>query len=518
MNHQVQLNLLGGFEFLIDGQPVSFNLTAARDLIGGLVWEYACRRTGVSLSRDTFSQKLWPGSPNPLITLRDALYDVRKTLSDLNPDVWLPRARDEMIHFHVPADWHVDVLEFEDAAQAGLAGNRNELLHALGLYRGDYLAGVCYEDWCTQEAQRYWYNKYLKVLSALWPTKPDQPYKFFIDRENELRQLVDLLLRPDGTPFIMVVSLGGQGKTALAYRLCEQILTKGVFTRIIWASAKEISWEFRGTRRVTAAFITPEGLWEVILEDFGINPKLVQNKTNKVRELLSNHQGWILLVIDNLETVQKLSELIDGLRKVIGPQTKVLITSRRLPEEIERGLPAEFFRLGGLPDEEYTIELVRSVLRGWGVSEEEIRNIGRDLHQRYEGHPQITQFVAAQRRSKPYADVIQMIERAQIPADEYFTFVYMGIWQGLTDLSRKILIYIGKTAVAPVTKEEVEKVFIEVAPLFGVPPVKQDDLDKALEELTRSFWLELHDSRYFMHPLTITFIRSGLPQIWGWRP
>ncbi|MFC1865711.1 NB-ARC domain-containing protein [Chloroflexota bacterium] len=154
----------------------------------------------------------------------------------------------------------------------------------------------------------------------------------FIGRRKE-RQGLNKFLRSDHR-VITIVGEGGIGKTALALRVCNDLLEEdsNLFERIVWISLK--------TR-----YLTPEGIREIknAIDSIGY---LIQSITKIFSSEPNNDQmslGWdgiieqmkhtkILLVIDNLET---LGDEIRDLALEIPSGSKLLLTSRVGLGEIE---------------------------------------------------------------------------------------------------------------------------------------------------------------------------------------
>ena len=146
----------------------------------------------------------------------------------------------------------------------------------------------------------------------------------FIGRREERRRLAKLLQSHHNV--ITVVGAGGIGKTALALRVCHDILddTTASFDSIIWISLKTHRLTVDGVQEIVDAVDTTDHLIDRISSsitngDRGDHP----SAWNLVLEHMKINR--ILLVIDNLET---LGADIRELAIDVPPGSKLLLTSR----------------------------------------------------------------------------------------------------------------------------------------------------------------------------------------------
>ena len=153
----------------------------------------------------------------------------------------------------------------------------------------------------------------------------------FIGRGRERRQLKQLIYSDHNV--ITVVGEGGIGKTALALRVCHDILDDPTsnLERIVWVSLKTHYLNSDGIRNVVDAVDTTDALVDRLTsvidvpEHDGVRPTWA-----KVLEQMKVNN--ILLVIDNLET---LGTEIRDLAINIPRNSKLLLTSRVGLGEIE---------------------------------------------------------------------------------------------------------------------------------------------------------------------------------------
>ena len=167
------------------------------------------------------------------------------------------------------------------------------------------------------------------ILHNLPPAEFDD--SGFIGRERERRKLRNLLESDHSV--ITVVGSGGVGKTALALRVCHDILDdpSPEFERVVWVSLKTQYLTTDGIRDVIDAVDTTDILVDRLLSAISISTEANDEPTwDRVLEQMKANK--ILLIIDNLET---LGSEIRDLAVSIPRNSKLLLTSRVGLGEIE---------------------------------------------------------------------------------------------------------------------------------------------------------------------------------------
>ncbi len=172
---------------------------------------------------------------------------------------------------------------------------------------------------------------------AIQHNLPQPEYGHFIGRQNELRQVTQLLRPyPDSIHAIVTIDgSGGIGKSALALEVAHRYLqgdrlklsSKERFTAIVWVSAKNTVLTADGILSRRQAFRSLQDIYSAIAVTLGHDnfPQLPLNEQSElVKKVLS--QKRTLLIIDNLETVD--DETVMSFIKELPAPTKAIITTR----------------------------------------------------------------------------------------------------------------------------------------------------------------------------------------------
>lgn len=147
---RLEIHLLGGFEVVLDGRPVTdFETAATRALLARLASE-----PGQPLPRSTLAELLWPDRPagRALSNLRHSLAVLRRAIGDRAVDRTVLRSTRDWIMLDATADVWVDLVEFERSAgtPATSPGAVAAWEGAVALRRGPFLDGSAPElsaDW-----------------------------------------------------------------------------------------------------------------------------------------------------------------------------------------------------------------------------------------------------------------------------------------------------------------------------------------------------------------------------------
>jgi len=225
----LRVHLFGGFSLSWGDVPLSpFASRSARSLFGYLV-TYRHPHT-----RDLLAGTFWPDLPNAQARrrLRQALWRIRHHLSDLPVSVPFILTEGDVVRLHPEAPCWADVEAFragcaplEAARSMDLPGPVEGLREAVGLYRGDFMAGY-YDDWVLVERERLreMYLAALDRLLAFCRTQGDYEEALHYARQLTMEDP----LREEGHREVMrLCYLLGRHREALEqYELCRAALAQ----------------------------------------------------------------------------------------------------------------------------------------------------------------------------------------------------------------------------------------------------------------------------------------------------
>jgi hypothetical protein len=131
-------------------------------------------------------------------------------------------------------------------------------------------------------------------------TLPSLDYGTLFGREQVLAQLVADLQATDSVATIAIVSMGGMGKTTLAYEVAKRVIQAGYFKKVVWDSAKlEEYRDFRLHSTGTPIFSVDSFLTKLARTFNEVFPPnlSVEERLERAKELVKATPT--LLVIDN---------------------------------------------------------------------------------------------------------------------------------------------------------------------------------------------------------------------------
>ena len=173
---------------------------------------------------------------------------------------------------------------------------------------------------------------------------PPKAYHELIGRRDEIAKIMSALRQPKTKSVVVVVGLGGMGKTALAREVVNRCEDDGYFEYVVWASFK--SELFAGehiTEIESSEYSFDELLSDILRQCIGQMSREDERKTD-VTQMAPNERlaaiksqlkkYRVLIVLDNLETIPDGEGLVAKIGEILG-QSKLLITSRhRLKLEV----------------------------------------------------------------------------------------------------------------------------------------------------------------------------------------
>jgi DNA-binding SARP family transcriptional activator len=137
--------------------------------------EYLITFRHKTISQEELIEVLWPDAAidNPANALKNLVYRVRATFSAHN----LPYAKEMIMYTQSGYQWNndlpctVDIEQFEDLYKKASDTSKpvelriEQYMSAIGLYKGDFLPGSCYESWVIPISS-YYRSMYFKCVYA----------------------------------------------------------------------------------------------------------------------------------------------------------------------------------------------------------------------------------------------------------------------------------------------------------------------------------------------------------------
>lgn len=332
---------------------------------------------------------------------------------------------------------------------------------------------------------------------------PRRQYRKFIDRQGELKQLLEYISLDYRHPFITVDGIGGVGKTALvleAAYLCLEASRTGksplkapIFDALIFTSAKQNYLWPTGIVPLLQRQSTLADIFREIsrtLEDQSIIQATAADQLNRVYESLARQRT--LLIVDNMETLEnEEKEKVLVFLSNLPVTAKAVITTRK---QVAMFVP---IHLNSLPQEE-SLQLIEQQASENGVilSQEQ----SQALYQRFGGIPVALIYLIAQVASG-YS--LEMILDPSVPLPENIArFCFEASLQPLRGQPpHKLLMSVAIFADAAVRDAVAEVAQLKMEPLA---------VEVGLAQLQQLSLLHHKAGRYGMLSLTREYVFAEL--------
>ncbi len=308
----------------------------------------------------------------------------------------------------------------------------------------------------------------------------------FLGRTTELTTLTEWIVQ-DRCRLVMLLGMGGTGKTALAVKLAEQI--QGKFDYLIWRSLRNAP-QIEDILADLIQFLSsqPGTGSKGDSESRPLLPGTVDGRISRLIDCLRTSR--CLIVLDNAESIlrsgegtlqeragyyragyerygQLLRQISEGRH-----QSCLMLTSREKPAGLSfregQALPVRSLQLMGLQEEEG-----QEILKAAGLSGAE--DNWRVLIERYAGNPLALKIVATTIQDLFEGDVLEFLEQGPVVFGDIRHLLNQQL-NRLSDLEKQVMHWLSFNRGWISMPELREKI---------VPPVSQLELLEALESLHR---------------------------------
>jgi tetratricopeptide (TPR) repeat protein len=374
-----------------------------------------------------------------------------------------------------------------------------EILATAAVQRG-YLG----REWLQRflHAARYPFaDKLLDQLRPLGPARPRPlrvyhnlpapTYSQFVMRQQPFDEVVDGLQQRSAA--VLIVGLGGNGKTSLAREVAAQCLKEGDTSRfdaVVWVSDKDRP----GTTNLSIV------LDEIArtLDYPGFTQFAHDEKLYEVGQLLKRQR--VLVVVDNFETITD-GALLTWLLRLPEP-SKAIVTSREYNREYRRGgWPVELRGMSDAEAHEFVNQRLH-VLRIERLISDQTRL--EPLLVATGGNPKAIEIALGliKHERRPLQQVVNDLYAAR---GDLFDDLFTRAWALLDEAARRVLLV---TTFFPDSTDG--------DALSATADVQGFALDRAAERLTDLALLDVQQEnlnsmpRYALHPLVRAFARARL--------
>jgi hypothetical protein len=366
---------------------------------------------------------------------------------------------------------------------------------------------------------------------------PPPTYSRLFGLDKKIATLQNALVANTAPWTIMILGLGGMGKSTLAHTVSTWAAQQTPFTRTIWLTAKQEEYNtWQGQRQATAtpatveqpplaatlpdaqAPLTYEKLLDAVAAQLGLqelprpadwaNEQEGANRQRKQEQICAVlREQPALIVIDNLESIVHDTALVQGVQALVRP-SKILLTSRHAVD-----LPELFLvRMDELTWEDSLALLCHEAeQRGFGELRHAPPATLAPLYELVGGNPLALKLVVGQLTSLPLHEVIQRLKQARKSSEraeyELYHYLYWQSWRLLSEPAREVMLTMPVLPQRGVTWEL----------LLQASGLSRPQLSDAVNELLNYSLLNAGgwpDKHYSIHQLTHTFLMTEVLKWW----
>ncbi|MGK7872108.1 MAG: NB-ARC domain-containing protein [Xenococcaceae cyanobacterium] len=324
-----------------------------------------------------------------------------------------------------------------------------------------------------------------------WGEAPD--VSIFYDRAKELSKLEKWIVT-DRCRIVVLVGMGGIGKTHLSVKLAENIQEK--FEYVIW----------RSLRHAPSLQQILTGLLQFLAKDQETDLlATVDEKISHLIYYLRKHR--CLLVLDNAETIlrsganagyykENYKDYGDLLKRLgeCRHNSCLLLTSREKPKEIAlmqgETLPVRSLKLGGLSTSA-GLQLLQ--LKGCGLQSEEECLV---IIEKYAGNPLALKIVGAAIQELFEGNTSEFIQHPALVFDEIYELLEQQ-FNRLSNLGQTFLYWLAINQ-EPISATELK------SEIF--PPISQQKLIETLKSLAQRSFIEKRKTQFSLQPVVMEYL------------
>lgn len=342
---------------------------------------------------------------------------------------------------------------------------------------------------------------------SLFPEQrlPAPEYSTLFGVAAAIQALSQRLSAPGGPTFLSLEGMGGIGKTALARAVVLACLQAGYFQTALWTSARHTRLTESGTLLSEVPAQTLADVIQQLTLQVGLplHPELtLEEQLGLLYPLLRDTR--YLIVLDNLETFAEIEALLPRLQPLAGA-TRFLLTSRHTLSAFPY---IHVFKVKALGMED-SRALVESELARRDYGSHLPADFLQTLLGAVGGLPLALKLAAGQIGRLPLESILAELREAQGQTPEHlYAFIYRRSWELLDDSARQLLLALLTVDVAGETLEFIRQ-------RSGLTDAS---FTAALTQLLDCSLVEVRplpdQPRYALHPLTATFLHSGILTRW----
>jgi WD40 repeat protein/transcriptional regulator with XRE-family HTH domain len=352
-----------------------------------------------------------------------------------------------------------------------------------------------------------------------WGEAPD--VSVFYDRSYELTTLEQWIVQ-DNCRLVVLLGMGGIGKTALAAKLAQQL--QSGFEFVIWRSLRNAP-PVEDILAELIQFLSNQNPPNFPLVRGGEGGVLPTNKDGRILRLINYlRSSRCLLVLDNAESLLQAGDSVrhsfasrtghyregyEGygeLFKCVGEtnhHSSLILTSREQPQGLAAlegsTLPVRCLQVTGLPEVQGL--KIFSAKGSFTGSEDEWTSV----ISRYGGNPLALKIVASGVTDffdSSISRFLEFLKQGSFIFDDIRDLLERQ-FQRLSDIEQEIMYWLAINR-EPVLLEELQEDFVS--------PVSASDLLQVLGSLQRQSWIEKNNARFTQQPVVMEYVITRLSE------